>query len=395
MLFRLAYRFLTQVSPRLLWKAGHLWVFKGDRAMAAFRRRLKRGELFPPFLFLALSSACNLRCRGCWIDMPKAGKSLTEDDVERIIAAGERQKSFFYTLLGGEPMLYPGLWKIIEGHPECYFQIITNGMFFDEATVERLRAAGNVTPLVSVDGFEAANDARRGQGVFRKAVEGIEQLRRKKMLYGVATVVTGANLNETLTDEYVRYWIDRGAMYLWYYGYRPVGPDPGPELCLSREQMLEFRRRLLALRRRHPIILIDTYWDADGRAVCPASAGLGFHIGPSGAIEPCPPMSFARETVRDRDDLFDTINQSEYLRAFQKFATEKSHGCVILERPQELVEFLRNQGAFDSSGRDAYGELGASSPRSSHDVPGEEMPEDYWFYRLLKKKLFFGMGAYG
>ena len=55
-------------SPRdLAMKAGRLWVWKGMGAVAAYRRRLARGELFPPFLFLALTDACNLRCRGCWV----------------------------------------------------------------------------------------------------------------------------------------------------------------------------------------------------------------------------------------------------------------------------------------------------------------------------------------
>ena len=28
-------------------------------------------------------------------------------------------------------------------------------------------------------------------------------------------------------------------------------------------------------------------------------------------------------------------------------------------------------------------------------LPGDEIPEDYWVYRMLKKQVFFGMGAYG
>ena len=107
-------------------------------------------------------------------------------------------------------------------------------------------------------------------------------------------------------------------------------------------------------------------------------------------------MSFACQTVRDNDhDLFKTINESRFLRGFLDFVNERTHGCVILEYPQELVEYLRSQQAEDTSGRDAYGEFLASEVRTSHHLPGEEIPEDYWVYRLLKKKLFFGMGGYG
>jgi MoaA/NifB/PqqE/SkfB family radical SAM enzyme len=396
MLVRLAYRMATEVSPRLLAKAGRLWVWKGLRAVKAWRRRVARGELFPPFLFLALTSACNLRCRGCWIETKGPPRQLSLDEVEGVITAGKRREVWFYTLLGGEPMIYPHLWEILERHPDCYFQIITNGMFFTEENCRRLRAAGNATPLVSLDGRRERNDQRRGEGVYEAVVEGLARLRKHRLLYGVATTVTGANFDEVLDDAYVRQLIDAGAMYLWYYVFRPVGAEPSPELCVAREQMIEARRRLLALRRRHPIVLIDTYWNADGEAVCPAALGLGFHIGPGGAIEPCPPLSFACETIRDHGgDLLAAIDRSRFLRRFQRFVAERTRGCVILECPGDLAEFLRAEGAADTSGRDAYAELAAGRPRSSHHLPGEELPEDSRFYRMLKRQLFFGMGGYG
>jgi MoaA/NifB/PqqE/SkfB family radical SAM enzyme len=293
-------------------------------------------------------------------------------------------------------MLYPQWWEIPERHADCYFQIITNGMFLSEENVRRIVRLGNVTPLVSLDGLEASNDSRRGEGVFHAAMDGIEQLHRHKILFGAATTVTGENLDEVLSDGYVQTLVDRGVMYLWYYVYRPVGADPSPRFCVDRQRMIELRKRLLHLRRKHPILIIDTYWDAEGRAICPAALGLGFHIGPQGSIEPCPPLSFARETIDDHGgDLFQSINESQFLRGFQEFVGQRTRGCVILERPAELVEFLRDQSASDFSGRDAMAELTAASPRTSHHLPGEEIPEDFWLYRFLKKQLFFGMGAYG
>ena len=396
MLPRLAYRFATEISPRLALKAAYLWVLKGYGAMAAYKQRVREGELFPPFLFLALTNACNLRCRGCWIHSRGKSDNLSQEDVDALLAAGKKRRSYFYTLLGGEPMMYAGLWDLLQRHPDCYFQIITNGMFLSEENVARLRAAGNVTPLVSIDGLQQENDKRRGEGVFEAAIDGVARLKKQKILFGVATTVTSQNLDEVLSDTYVEQIIDRGAMYLWYYVYRPVGEEPSPEFCVKREQMIELRGRLLKLRRKHPIIIIDTYWDAEGKAVCPAARGLGFHIGPKGSIEPCPPLSFARESIHQNNrDLFKTINESEFLRGFQQFVDERTNGCVILEHPSELAAFLREMAAEDTSGRDAFAELSASEARSSHHLPGEEIPEDYWVYRMLKKQLFFGMGGYG
>lgn len=395
MLPRLAYRVLTELSPRIAAKMAYLWAFRGTRALAAHRRRLRRGELFPPFLFLALTDACNLRCHGCWIESHGQPRTLSPVEVDQLITVAKRQGSHYFTLLGGEPLLYPGWWEIPLRHPDCYFQIITNGMFLNDENVTRIWRAGNVTPLVSLDGLQANNDARRGAGVFDAVMAGLARMQQRKLFFGVATTVTSPNMDEVVDDAYVEMLIRRGALYLWYYVYRPVGADPSPALAVSRDQLLELRRRLLRLRRRHPILLIDTYWDADGRAVCPAAAGLGFHIGPGGSIEPCPPLSFAAETIRDRDgDLFATINESRFLRSFQDFVNARTRGCVILEHPQELARFFREAGVRDTSGRDVLAELAAAQPRNSHHLPGAEIPEDYWFYRLLKNQMFFGMGAY-
>ena len=395
-LLGLAWRGLTGVSFRLSWKAMRLWVFKGLYALRAYRRRVRADKLFPPFLFFAVTNACNLRCRGCWISAGHKPDSLDPEAIDRIICQAAKHSVWFHTFLGGEPFLYPPMWDLIAKHPECYFQIITNASCLDETAANKIRSLGNVSPLLSIDGFAQQNDLRRGNGTFDKADEACRLLQQKKILYGVATVVTSANFDEVLSADYVQHFIGRGAMYLWYYVFRPVGANPSTQLSLSSEQIVELRRRLLLLRRTQPIVLIDTYWDAQGNAVCPAAQGLGFHIGPKGSIEPCPPLSASCDSIMDHNgDLFETINSSDFLRNFQQFVHERTKGCVILESPGELADFIEQQKACDVSGRDFVGELRTSTPHASHDLPGQEIPEDFWFYRFLKKTLFFGMGGYG
>jgi hypothetical protein len=139
-------------------------------------------------------------------------------------------------------------------------------------------------------------------------------------------------------------------MYLWYYILRPMGSPETAQLCLTAEQIVQVRRRLLQLRRDHPLLIVDTYWDEKGRAVCPAALGLGYHIGPEGSIEPCPPLSVAVETIQTGEDPLGTILGSQFLRDFAQFVNQRTRGCVILEYPRELAEFLRNAKARDYSG---------------------------------------------
>jgi MoaA/NifB/PqqE/SkfB family radical SAM enzyme len=327
---------------------------------------------------------------------------LSIASIEKVIKFAKKESVYFYTLLGGEPFLAPEtLWNTIQNHPEAYFQIITNGYFFVFSTVRKIKQYGNISPLVSIDGLEKENDARRGQGTFAKATEGCRELQRQKILYGVATTVTAENFKSVLTEEYVNHFIQLGAMYLWFYVYRPVGVDPAPEWSIKPDMMLELRRRLLRLRRKMPIILIDTYWDEMGFAVCPASRGMAFVIGPQGSIEPCPPLNVTKEWIGDNGgNFYETMNNSEFLLRFrefigQKYNGERSQGCVIIDYPQELAEFFRSERVTDVSGRNLLDELTRREPLTSHYLPGQEIPEDYWVYRILKRMLFFGMGAYG
>ncbi len=393
---RLAWRGLTELAPGIALKAAYLYCWKGFRAVRAYKQRMSQGELYPPFMFVALTNTCNLRCQGCWVEKEGNARYLAAEDLDALISSGKKKHAHYYTLLGGEPLMYPGLWEVFRRHSDCYFQVITNGMMFTAKNTKRLRRLGNVTPLISLDGFEEQNDMRRGEGVWEAANEGLDRLRKEKLLFGVATTATGKNLDEVFGDRYVEHFVRKGAMYLWYYIYRPVGAQPHPEYCLSKEQIVDSRRRLLRLRRRHPIFLIDTYWTAEGQAFCPAAMGLGFHIGPEGSIEICPPLSFATDRLSDNGgDIATTLRQSKFLGEFADFVKQRTNGCVILEHPQELVEYIQSHGAVDYSTRDALAEIASGQPRHSHDLPGQEMPEDHWLYYFLKKQVFFGMGALG
>jgi MoaA/NifB/PqqE/SkfB family radical SAM enzyme len=397
MLLKLAYRALTELNPRVAMKAAHLYCFKGMKAVSAYKRRLKRGELYPPFTFIALTNTCNLRCHGCWVEKEGTAHYLSSEDIDNIIVRGKQHNAYYYTLLGGEPFMHKGIWDIFEKHSDCYFQTITNGMLFTPENVKRLKDAGNVTPLISIDGWKEQNDLRRGAGVYAAADEGLDRLKAAGLLFGTACTATGLNMEEVMSDAYIEHFIKKGAMYIWYYVYRPMGEILHPEYCVTKEQLIWMRKRLLELRRKHPIFIIDTYWTASGEAFCPAAMGLGYHIGPQGSIEICPALSFAKEKVQDNGgDLHKTFNESQFLRGFTKFVKERTKGCVILEKPQELHAYIKDCGAKDFSGRGtAFEELNRITPRHSHHLPGEEIPEDYWVYRFLKKQVFFGMAALG
>lgn len=396
MTFSLLSRFVREIDPRLLGKFAWNMGVGGMKSVRAFEKRRKRGEYFPAFLFISVTSQCNLRCQGCWVSS-ETKQVLAPECLDKIIREAKTRECRFFGILGGEPLMYPHLVEVLSRHPECYFQVFTNGTLLTESVAREFRRLGNVTPLISLEGLEEVSDQRRGgTKVYQRSLQGLENCRRARLLTGVATSVCKSNFRDLVTEDFAREVGKRGAHYLWYYIYRPMGPNPCTELCLTQDEIIALRRFIVELRMRAPIMVVDAYWDHEGRALCPAATGISHHIGPGGDIEPCPPLQFARERLGDGSDLTQLIENSTFLEAFRRFSTSQTQGCVLLDCPEKLYEFLSMQQAHDSSGRHtAYEELSRMKCRAGHHLPGREVPEKHWAYRFAKKHWFFGFGAYG
>jgi len=395
MLFNLTTRILRTTDPRLLWKFAWNFGVKGMLSVEKFKRRIKRGEYFPPFLYLSIINSCNLRCQGCWVDVEEKD-SIDLDTLNRTITDAKRHGNAFFGILGGEPFMHPQLVELFAAHPDCYFQVFTNGQFITEKIAKRLRAIGNVTPLISIEGREITSDQRRGKkDVFNKTLRGLDNCLREKILTGIATSVCQSNIDELLTEDWLRELIDRGAHYVWYHTYRPVGPKPNFQLALRPDQLVRVRRFVVEMRAKVPIAIVDAYYDHRGEALCPMSTGISHHISPRGDIEPCPIIQFAVETIRDPRGLYETMRDSTFLKDFRELSAKHTRGCVVLERPDLVKELVVKHGARDTTARGAaMAELEAMTPRFSQWLPGEEIPEKHWMYRLAKKYWFNDFNAY-
>lgn len=397
MIEKIAYRMVREVSPRLLWKFVYNFGWKSMGAVNKFQRRLKKGEFFPAFMVMSLTNRCNLSCQGCWVSPTDPPRELSIEQVNNVINSCKAKGSYFFGLLGGEPLLYKGLFDIIAAHPDCYFQVFTNGLLLTDEIAREMRRLGNVTPLISVEGLEQVADIRRGgKEVYKRSVSGIEASARAGLVTGVATSVCKSNFKELVNRGFAEDLIRRGVHYLWYYIYRPVGPNPNPDLALDKEQIIELRKFIVNLRCEVPLVIVDAYWDQDGKAVCPGATGLSHHINSAGDIEFCPPLQFSKDNIGNGANLAEIIAKSSFLTAFRKLSAESTRGCIIMENPGLMKQFLEQQQAADSSGRGSgYEELSAMQPLPCHHLPDSEIPERHWAYRFAKKHWFFGFGAYG
>lgn len=388
---------LLETDKRLLWKLIWNMGYKGMRSVQKHKRRLKKGEFFPPYLYISIINSCNLRCQGCWVDVAHKQSKIEVDALNRMITTAKKMGNSFFGLLGGEPFMHKEIFDVLEAHPDVYFQVFTNGHFITDEAAKRLRKCGNVTPLISVEGSEIISDQRRGKAdVYNNTMRGIQNCLNNKLMTGVCTSLCQTNFDDLLREEWIDRLIEMGVMYTWYHIYRPVGPDPNPQLALTPAQQKKAREFVVNMRCKKPIVVVDAYYDADGNALCPAATGFTHHISPWGDIEPCPVIQFAKESIHDQRPLDVVFNESDFLRDFRKTAASSTRGCIALERPDLIQDLVDRHGAKDSTARKtATAELEAANTHPSQYAPDmEPVPEKSWAYRLAKKFAYHEYGVY-
>jgi len=389
-------RIAATSDTRHLAKFAYNFGFKGARSVLTYKQRMRKGEYFPPFLYLSILNSCNLRCQGCWVDVDKPMVKIDIEQLNKTINQAKARGNAFFGILGGEPFMHPELFDLLEAHPDCFFQIFTNGQLITKAKAERLRELGNATPLISIEGTEVVSDQRRGkQNVLSRTLRGLDNCLDARVITGVATSVCQTNFDELVNEDWLRHLLDRGVHYAWYHTYRPVGPKIHPELALSPEQARAVRQFVVDMRAKLPLPIIDAYYDGEGQALCPMATGISHHVSPSGAIEPCPIIQFATENISD-GDIYETMTQSKFLRDFRQVAARNTRGCIVLERPDLVKGLAKKHGATDTTIRKtAAAELDQMTARGSQWMPtGEEIPEKHLGYRLAKRYFFSDFGAY-
>ncbi len=96
---------------------------------------------------LELTFRCNERCGHCYIEEFKddPNRILTTSEWDKVLAELRDAGTLYLTLMGGEAMLNPHFWHILEKASSMGFQVImiTNGQLLkSQAVVDRLRDSG-------------------------------------------------------------------------------------------------------------------------------------------------------------------------------------------------------------------------------------------------------------
>lgn len=170
----------------------------------SFLTRILIDKPKPEVVSINLTPACNQRCKYCEIGAGKVKvvkPLLTEGDVKWIIDQMADQGIPLLSMGGGEPLLVPWLWEILEyaDMKGIKTELVTNGMRVPDLTPEQvglLRKTSNIS--VSIDSINAGHeDYIRGvDGALKKQMEAIKLLRFGGIPFSIATVLSNINYQD-------------------------------------------------------------------------------------------------------------------------------------------------------------------------------------------------------
>ena len=304
----------------------------------------------PWAILLDPTSACNLRCTGCWAAEYGNRLNLTLEEMDSLIRQGKDLGIYMYIFTGGEPLVRrKDLMALCRMHPDCQFLCFTNGTLIDENFGEELLQVRNFIPAISLEGFEEATDARRGPGTYRKVLRAMEVLRNRQLPFGLSSCYTSQNLSSIASYEFVDQAIRWGASFLWYFHYMPVGNDAVPELLPTPSQREFMYRRVRKLRQTRPIFAMDFQNDGEYVGGCIAGGRRYLHINANGDADPCVFIHYSNANIRDHT-LLECL-QSPIFQAYRKgqpFSDNHLRPCPMLENPELLRQMVRETGAHST-----------------------------------------------
>lgn len=293
------------------------------------------------------TSACNLRCTGCWAADYGHNLSLSYEQMDNIIEQGKELGCYMYILSGGEPLMRKDdIIKLCEAHNDCTFLAFTNGTMIDEAFADNVLRVKNFVPAISIEGNEEETDFRRGKGTYQKVMRAMKIMREKKLPFGASLCYTSKNADTIGSDEYVDFLINQGCIFAWIFTYMPVGVDAVPDLMATAEQRKFMYDQVRKFRNTKPIFTMDFWNDGEYVNGCIAGGASYLHINANGDIEPCAFIHYSDSNIKDktileacRSPLF-----MEYRRS-QPFNHDMLRPCPLLDNPPRLAQMVKKSGA--------------------------------------------------
>lgn len=276
-------------------KRGHIEFGMSSRSKPEHIKVTGSTEVFLPIhISLELTRRCNLSCSYCYsFENPcEPEAELPGSLIIEILASWVECGLRGIELTGGEPLLHPDFWAILDFCLDslAMIGILSNGVALDSEAIERLSDHRQKVSLsISLDGCrpETHDKIRGREGAFESAVKAIKEMVRYGLRVRVAMTVTPENWREI--EPTLLLSKDLGATYFGWAPAMPFGKGRGVVWDLTPEEVIELSNKESELMEKHrgfvPVIPKSLSFVPRGW-----NCGIGWKnavVGPSGLVRPC------------------------------------------------------------------------------------------------------------
>lgn len=150
-------------------------------------------------MVLALTTRCNFTCKHCLRNLGNP-QDLPLELAEKAIRGCQKIGYAFFSLTGGEPLLYPHLNNLFELFKETNscFNIATNGALLNrwQKTLINHKKYLNFIQFSVESCDPKKNDAQRQDGSFKKVLDGFQFCLQNKIPFRIMTAAGKNNIEE-------------------------------------------------------------------------------------------------------------------------------------------------------------------------------------------------------
>ena len=163
-----------------------------------------------------ITEECDQRCKHCYIyalGSHAKFKMMTLSDMSKVLLnietfAKKSGRSPYLYITGGDPILHPQFWELLEKiHIKGYrTAILGNPFHITEKNAKRMRDLGVVKYQLSLDGLKETHDRIRQEGSYDSTIKTIPVLQSAGIQVAIMATVSKWNVKEIplLVDEVVK-----------------------------------------------------------------------------------------------------------------------------------------------------------------------------------------------
>jgi MoaA/NifB/PqqE/SkfB family radical SAM enzyme len=179
-------------------------------------------------LHLHPTRRCNLACLHCYSESGPAERDALDAGIAvSAVASAARLGYTMLSVSGGEPLLYPALWALLDeaGRAGMLRAVVTNGVAITAPIADRLRDAADVV-AVSLDGRpDRHNHLRHHPTAFARMQQGLATLRARGVRFKLLGSVSAGSLVDL--EWMAAYAVEQGASALQIHPIEPAGRAAG------------------------------------------------------------------------------------------------------------------------------------------------------------------------